>query len=67
MVLESHGLRISYIKTEYLRCNFYDDEQYNNPDVTIEEDIIASTTKFKYLGSVIQSDGEIDGDVTHRI
>ena len=24
-------------------------------------------SKFKYLGSVIQSNGDIDGDVTHRI
>ena len=28
---------------------------------------VACTTMFKYLGSVIQSNGEIDGDVTHRI
>ena len=35
--------------------------------MTIGEDIVASTKKFKYLGSIIQSNGEIDGDVTHRI
>ena len=35
--------------------------------VTIGEDVVASKKKFKYLGSVIQSNGEIDGDVTHRI
>ena len=33
----------------------------------IGEDVVANTTKFKYLGSDIQSDGEIDGDVTHCI
>ena len=66
-VLESHGLRISRTKIDYLRCNFSGDEQHDGPDVTIEEDVVASRTKFKYLGSIIQNDGEIDGDVTHCI
>ena len=35
--------------------------------MTIGEEVFASTTKFKYLRSIIQSNGEIDGDVTHRI
>ena len=30
-------------------------------------EVVACTFKFKYLGSVIQSNGEIDGDVTNRI
>ena len=60
-------LRISRTKTEYLRYNFSGDEHHDCPDVTIGEDVVASTTKFKYLGYVIQSDGEIDGDLTHRI
>ena len=29
--------------------------------------MVASTDKFKYLRSIIQSNGEIDEDVTHRI
>ena len=33
----------------------------------IEGDVVTNTTKFKYLGSLIQSNGEIDGDVTHHI
>ena len=67
MVLESHGLRTSRTKTEYLKCNFSGDEKHDGPDVTIGKDIVASTTKFKYLRSIMQSDGEIDGDVTNRI
>ena len=35
--------------------------------MTIEGEVFACTSKFKYLGSVIQSNGEIDGDVTNRI
>lgn len=28
---------------------------------------VASSTKFKYLGPIIQSDGEMDEDVMHRV
>ena len=35
--------------------------------MTIGGEVVACTSKFKYLGSVIQSNGEIDGDVTNRI
>ena len=31
------------------------------------EDVVAKTTKFKYVGLIIQSKGEIDKDVTHRV
>ena len=64
---ESKGLRISRSKAEYLRCDFSGNEQVDAQDVTIGEHVVASTKKFKYLRSVIQSNGEIDGDVTHRI
>ena len=50
-----------------MRCNFNGNEQVDAQDVIIGEDVVASTKKFKYLGSVIQSNGEIDGDVTHHI
>ena len=35
--------------------------------MTIEGDVVTKKTKFEYLGSVIQSNGEIDEDVTHRV
>ena len=35
--------------------------------MSIDETVVRSTTKYKYLGSIIQSNGEIDGDVNHRI
>ena len=65
--LEGKGLRISRTKTEYLRCNFSGTESIGEPEVTIGGEVVACTSKFKYLGSVIQSNGEIDGDVTNRI
>ena len=30
-------------------------------------EVVACMSKFRYMGSVIQSNGEIDGDVTNRI
>ncbi|KAL5138398.1 Craniofacial development protein 2 [Glycine soja] len=39
----------------------------SNSEVKIGDHIIPQVTRFKYLGSVIQDDGEIEGDVNHRI
>ena len=64
---EGKGLRISHTKTEYLRCNFNETESIGEPEVTIGGELVACTSKFKYLRSVIQSNGEINGDVTNRI
>ncbi|XP_070046155.1 uncharacterized protein [Nicotiana tomentosiformis] len=36
-------------------------------DVKLESQVIPIRGSFKYLGSVIQGDGEINEDVTHRI
>ncbi|KAL6504476.1 hypothetical protein OROGR_026399 [Orobanche gracilis] len=36
-------------------------------DVMIADQIIPRTDKFKYLGSIIQKECEVDDDVTHRI
>ena len=59
-------MRISHTKMKYLQCNFSGTEPIGEPEVTIGGEV-ACTSKFKYLGSVIQSNGEIDRDVTHRI
>ncbi|XP_057532853.1 uncharacterized protein LOC130810734 [Amaranthus tricolor] len=42
-------------------------ESIEKLEVTIGGEVVACTFKFKYLGSMIQSNGEIDGDVTNRI
>ncbi|XP_070046785.1 uncharacterized protein [Nicotiana tomentosiformis] len=36
-------------------------------DVRFDSQVISKRGSFKYLGSIIQGDGEIDEDVTHRI
>ena len=58
---------ISHTKTEYLRYDFSGTAPIGEPEVSIDEVVVKSTTKYKYLGSIIQRDGEIDGDVYHRI
>ncbi|KAH0435157.1 hypothetical protein IEQ34_026682 [Dendrobium chrysotoxum] len=64
--LESKGFRLSRSKTEYMECNF----SSNRPSkgiVTLGDRVINKSTRFRYLGSIVQSDGEIDGDVISRI
>ena len=36
-------------------------------EVSIDNTVVKSTTRYKYLGSISQRDGEIDGDIKHRI
>ena len=45
-VVEREGLRISRTKTEYLRWSFSGNEQGIGQDVTIGEDVVASTCRF---------------------
>ncbi|XP_057532789.1 uncharacterized protein LOC130810664 [Amaranthus tricolor] len=59
-VLEGKGMRISRMKTEYLRCDFSGKSPTDEPEMSIGEDVVTSTTKYRYLGSIIQSNWEID-------
>ncbi|KAF3634462.1 putative pre-mRNA-processing factor 6-like [Capsicum annuum] len=65
--LESKGFRVSRSKTEYVECKFNDVRWENEVVVKLEAQEVCKRDKFKYLGSVIQSNGEIDEDVSHRI
>ena len=65
--LEGKRLRISRTKIEYLRYDFRVTSPIGQPEVSIREEVAISTTKCRYLGSIIQRDGEIDEDVNHRI
>ena len=60
-------MRISRTKIEYLLCYFSGTKSIGEPEVTIGGEVVACTSKFKYLGSVMQSKREIDGDVTNHI
>ncbi|KAF3628092.1 putative pre-mRNA-processing factor 6-like [Capsicum annuum] len=65
--LESKGFRVSRSKTEYVECKFNDVRRENEVVVKLEAQEVWKRDKFKYFGSVIQSNGEIDEDVSHRI
>ncbi|XP_070045018.1 uncharacterized protein [Nicotiana tomentosiformis] len=65
--LESKGFKLSRTKTEYLDCKFSDSTHEAKVDVKLDTQVIPKNDSFKYLGFVIQSNGEIDEDITHRI
>jgi hypothetical protein len=65
--LESRGFKISRTKTEYMDCNFSGHIQSVETTVKIETHEIPRKDSFRYLGSMISKDGEIDEDVEHRI
>jgi hypothetical protein len=64
--LESKGFRISRTKTEYLRCDFGTTISEDG-DVSLGSQVVPKKNTFRYLGSMLQRDGDIDEDVSHRI
>jgi Reverse transcriptase (RNA-dependent DNA polymerase) len=64
--LESKGFRLSRTKTEYLRCQF-SGENLDDGDVSLDGRVVPMNDTFRYLGSMLQSEGEINEDVSHRI
>ena len=61
--LESTSFRVSRSKTEYMHCGFNGREEAGG-EVTIDRLSIPKVEEFKYLGSIVQQNGEIDGDIT---
>ena len=64
--LESKGFRLSRTKTEYMRCDFGGVVQEEG-DVSLEGQVVPKKDTFRYLGSMLQRDRDIDADVSHRI
>nr|XP_009761835.1 PREDICTED: uncharacterized protein LOC104213957 [Nicotiana sylvestris] len=64
--LESKGFKLSRTKTEYLECKFSETHDAY-VEVKLDAQVISKRVSFKYLGSIIQGNKEIDEDVTHRI
>jgi hypothetical protein len=64
--LESKGFRLSRTKTEYMRCDF-SATRHEEGDVSLDEQVVAKKDTFRYLGSMLQKDRDIDEDVRHRI
>nr|XP_027215958.1 uncharacterized protein LOC113808684 [Penaeus vannamei] len=61
--LEDRGLEISRTKSEYLSFNEFEEEN----GVEIDDEIIKWVPAFKYLGSHVTEDGELDVEVNQRI
>ncbi|TQD83397.1 hypothetical protein C1H46_031042 [Malus baccata] len=66
-VLESKGLRLSRSKTEYMECKFSANEGQNELGVRIRDQEIPKSDRFRYLGSILQKNGELHEDLNHRI
>ena len=64
--LESKGFRLSRTKTEYMRYDFGGVVQEEG-DVSLEGQVVPKKDIFRYLGLMLQRDGDIDADVSHRI
>ncbi|VFQ76707.1 unnamed protein product [Cuscuta campestris] len=67
LALQTKGFRISRNKTEYMECRFSGQETESEVEVRIDSHVVPKVDRFRYLGSVIQADGELDGDVGHRV
>jgi hypothetical protein len=64
--LESKGFRLSRSKTEYMKCDFSATTSEEG-DVRFDGQVISKKDTFRYLGSMLQKDRDIDEDVSHRI
>nr|XP_033515596.1 uncharacterized protein LOC104110182 [Nicotiana tomentosiformis] len=52
---------------EYLQCKFRVQPREAGMDMKLDSQVIPDKNSFKYLGWIIQGDGEIDEDVRNRI
>lgn len=53
-------------KTKYLECKFSDVREVD-VEVRLDTQVSQKRDSFKYLGSIMQGNGEIDEDVNHCI
>ena len=64
--LESKGFRLSKTKIEYMRCDFGGVVQ-DEGDVSLEGQVVPKKDTFRYLGSMLPRDRDIDADISHTI
>jgi len=57
---------LSRTKTEYMMYDF-SATRHEGGDVSLDGQVVVQKDTFRYLGSVLQKDGDIDEDVRHRI
>jgi hypothetical protein len=66
LTLEAKDFRLSRSKTEYMECDFSATTQEEG-DVRLDGQVVPKKDTFRYLGSMLQKNGDIDEDVSHRI
>jgi hypothetical protein len=64
--LEAKSFRLSRSKTEYMNCDFSVTTQ-EEWDVRLDGQVVPKKDTFHYLRSMLQKDGDIDEDLSHRI
>ena len=62
--LKSKGFRLNRTKAEYMRCGFSTTK--HEEEVSLDGQVVPQKDTFQYLGSMLQKDGDIDEDVSHR-
>ena len=50
-----------------MHCTFSNRQTHENIEIKLGDHVIQQVNKFRYLGSIIQEDCEVDGDVNNRI
>jgi hypothetical protein len=64
--LEAKGFRLIRSKTEYTKCDF-GATTHEEGDVRLDGQVVPKKYTFRYLGSMLQKNEDIDEDVSHRI
>ena len=62
--LESRGLKISREKTEYMQMGGQDDD---DSEIHLVQERLKKVETFKYLGTTLSKDGELDREINARI
>jgi hypothetical protein len=58
--------RLGKNKTKYMRCKF-DTITHEEGDISLKDQVVPKENTFQYLGPMLQREGGIDEDVSHRI
>jgi hypothetical protein len=64
--LETKDFMLNRTKTEYMKYNFSATTQEEG-DARLDGQVVPKKDTFRYLGSMLQKDEDIDEDVSHRI
>ena len=64
-VLESRGLKISREKTKYMQMGGQDDD--DDSEIHLVQERLKKVETFKYLGTTLSKDGELDREINARI